>query len=120
MIAELLATIAAVPLCVYLLEGVTAVDMQYAVMVGVCLAAVNLILRAPLHFLTKPLGCLTLGIFGTVVDAVLVELCAYLADQYLLPGGFAVASFPWAIGVALCVNILRGVARLLFGHHHER
>ncbi len=114
MIAELLATVVAIPLCVYFMEGVTAANMEYAVMVGVCLAVVNLILRAPLHFLTKPLGCLTLGLFGTVVDAVLVELCAYLADQYLMPGGFAVASFLWALGVALCVNILRGIMRLLF------
>ena len=118
MIAEMLATIAAIPLCVYLMDGVTAADMQYAIMVGICLAVINLILRTPLHFLTKPLGCLTLGLFGTVVDAVLVEACTWVMDQYILPGGFAIASFPWAIGVAVCVNILRGIARLLFGHRH--
>lgn len=110
MLAEALAAVAAIPLSVYLLEGVTAVSMEYALMAGGVLAAINLVLRAPLHALTKPLGCVTMGLFGIVVDAALVELCAYLMRD-----GFQVASFAWALAAALIATALRSVARLLFG-----
>lgn len=110
MIVEALATMAAIPLCVYLFEGVSAPNMEFALMTGAVLAVVNLLLRAPLRFLAKPLGCLTLGLMGTVVDAVLVELCAYFMQE-----GFSIASFPWALAVALVVNVLRCLARLLLG-----
>lgn len=110
MLAEAIAALVAVPVCVHLLEGVTAVSMEYALMTGAALAVINLLLRAPLHALTKPLGCVTMGLFGTVVDAALVELCAYFMQE-----GFQVASFAWALAVALIVNVLRGGARLLFG-----
>ena len=109
MIVEALATMAAIPLCVYLFEGVSALNMEFALMTGAVLAVVNLLLRAPLRFLAKPLGCLTLGLMGTV-DAVLVELCAYFMQE-----GFFIASFPWALAVALVVNVLRCLARLLLG-----
>lgn len=109
MLAQAIATVAAVPVCVYLLEGVTAVSMEYALMTGAVLAVINLVLRAPLRFLTKPLGCVTMGLFGTVVDAALVELCAYFMQE-----GFHVASFAWALAAALIVNVLRGVLGRIF------
>ena len=38
MLAQAIATVAAIPVCVYLLEGVTAVSMEYALMTGAVLA----------------------------------------------------------------------------------
>lgn len=104
---QAVATIAAVYLSVQVLPGVTAAGDETAIAAGVLLAVMYLLLRPIARLLTKPLGCLTFGLIGTVVDAALVLLAARLIP------GFAVAGFVWAAAVALVINFLRGTVRLL-------
>jgi len=110
MLLEFVATVLAVPVCAYLLPGVWAAGNEQALQAGLVLGVIYLLLRGPLRFLTKPLGCITFGLMGTVVDALLVQLCAWWME-----GDFVVSSFTWAIAAALVVNVVQGAIRTLFG-----
>ena len=53
-----------------------------------------------LRLLTAPLGCLTLGLFGLVIDVGLIYLCGALVE------GFAVSGLLCAALTAVCVNAI--------------
>ena len=110
MLLEFVATVLAAPVCAYLLPGVHAASNQAALTAGLTLAVMYLLLRGPLHFLTKPLGCITFGLIGTVADALIVLFCGWWMD-----GAFQVDSFPWAIAAALVVNVVQGLIHMIFG-----
>lgn len=109
MIFRLIATAAGVPLSVYLLEGVNAGDWGQALIAGGALAAAYLVLRPLAKLITGALGLLTLGLLSILIDAWLVQLCAYA-----LPGRFMVESFGWALACAVIVNTLRCLVGGLF------
>lgn len=72
MFAEFLATVIALPVCIHLLPGLHCVSTTAAICAGAALGVIYLILRKPLHILTAPLGCISFGLFGTIVDAMLI------------------------------------------------
>lgn len=71
---------------------------------GAVLGAAQLVLRPLLRLITLPLGCLTLGLSGTLIDVGLIYLSAALVD------GFAVPSLLYALLTAALVNVVKGVA----------
>lgn len=115
MLLEFVATVLSVPVCTYLLPGVWAAGNEASLQAGLVLGVMYLLLRGPLRFLTKPLGCITFGLIGTVADALLVELCAWWME-----GAFVVDSFTWAIAAALVVNVAQGIIRLIFGNDRQK
>ena len=83
-------------------------DLELAVpylIVGAVLGIAQLILRPLLRFLTAPLGCLTLGLSGTVIDVGLIYLSAILLS-FELPG------LLYAVLTALLIN---GICALAAG-----
>ncbi len=92
-----------IPTCVKLLPGLLAADMMSAVAVGVLLGVAYLILRPILRLVTLPVGCLTFGLFNTVIDVALLYGCAALIE------GFAIESLIAALGTALLINLLSGI-----------
>ena len=58
------------------------------------------LLRPILRLLTAPLGCLTLGLFGLVIDVGLIYLCGALVE------GFAVSGLLCAALTAVCINAI--------------
>lgn len=70
------------------------------VMVGALLGVAHLLLRPVLRLLTAPLGCLTLGLFGLIIDVGLIYLCGALVK------GFAVSGLLCAALTAVCVNAI--------------
>jgi len=53
--------------------------------VGVLLGGARLLLRPVLRFLTAPLGCLTFGLFGFVIDVLLIYASAFLVAEFETP-----------------------------------
>lgn len=53
--------------------------------VGAVLGAAHLLLRPLLRIITAPLGCLTLGLSGTVIDVALIYLSAALVRELPAP-----------------------------------
>lgn len=69
-------------------------------LVGTLLGAAHLIVRPILRILSAPIGCLTLGLFGFVIDVALIYVCAYFIE------GFAVPSLLYASLTAFLINTI--------------
>lgn len=69
-----------------------------ALTTGALLGVAHLFLRPVLRLLTAPLGCLTLGLFGMVIDVGLLYLCAGLVN------GFTVPTPLYAVLTAMLIN----------------
>ncbi len=91
------------PTCVKLLDGFHADSLGDSLAVGVALGLVYVLIRPLLRLLTLPIGCLTLGLFGFVIDAGLILLCAQLFP------GFAVDGFGWALAAALFISMISAI-----------
>lgn len=94
----LLACMLAMPTAVALLPGIVADTPQQAVLAGALLGFAHLLLRPVLRILSAPIGCLTLGLFGMVIDVAMIYGCAYFVE------GFAVNNWTHAIMAAVLVN----------------
>lgn len=73
--------------------------------VGVLLGLAHLLLRPVLRLLTVPLGCMTLGLFGFVIDVGLIYAAALLVD------GFVPPTLLCAILTAILINVISAVVR---------
>ena len=72
--------------------------------VGTFLGIARLFLRPILRFLFAPLGCLTFGLFGLVIDIALIYGSACLVE------GFATPTLLYAVLTAIFINIVSAVA----------
>jgi putative membrane protein len=74
---------------------------------------VNALIRPILKFLTCPLIMLTLGLFTLVINALMLQLAAWLGRQFGI--GFYVAGFWPAILGALVISVVSFVLTMLIG-----
>lgn len=72
---------------------------------GAILGLAHLILRPLLRLITLPLGCLTLGLSGTLIDIALIYLSAGLVRD------FAVPSLLYAALTALLINVVSALIK---------
>ena len=66
--------------------------------VGAALGIAHLILRPVLRLITAPLGCLTFGLSGTVIDVALIYLSARVLPTFQVP------SLLYALLTAILIN----------------
>ena len=71
--------------------------------VGAILGIIHLLLRPILRLLSAPIGCITLGLSGLVIDVALIYLSAHFVDGFPTPG------LLYAILTALLINIICAV-----------
>lgn len=79
-------------------------SLRPALLVGGLLGLSHLLLRPVLRLVFAPVGCLTLGLFGLVIDVGLIYFCASFVE------GFRVPSFLYALLTALLINAICAVA----------
>lgn len=60
--------------------------LKPALVTGALLGLAHLVLRPILRVLCAPLGCLTFGLFGIVIDVGLLYGCDYLVEGFTVPG----------------------------------
>ena len=75
-----------------------------AIAVGALLGLAHIALRPLLRLLFAPIGCLTFGLFGLVIDVALIYLCAWRVPGFVVPG------FLYALLTALTINAVCAVA----------
>lgn len=75
-----------------------------ALTVGALLGVAHILLRPLLRFVTAPLGCLTFGLFGMVIDVGLLYGCARLVEGYAAPDLLTAAL------TALLINAICSIA----------
>lgn len=85
-------------------DGLDFNALRPAFMTGALLGVAHLILRPVLRLIFAPLGCLTLGLFGLVIDLGLIYLSDYFVE------GFAVPNFLYALLTALLINTICAIA----------
>lgn len=107
-IARFFGCVVAMPIAAAVLPGVHTASADAAWMAGLLLGVTYLILRPIVKFFISPLNCLTLGLIGFIVDALLIQLAA---NQTV---GFQVDDLLWAIATALLVSICRETMGALF------
>lgn len=93
------------PVFTYVLPGFQADSFFAAVCTGAVLAVMYLIARPILRLITKPLGCLTLGLIGLVIDLGLM----YAAD-YLI-SGFHILGIEAPVIASVVFNVLHLIIR---------
>ena len=79
-------------------------QIMAAATVGAFLGIAHIFLRPILRFVFAPLGCLTLGLFGMVIDVGLLYACDHLVADFTIPG------FLFALMTALTVNAICAIA----------
>ena len=75
-----------------------------ALVTGALLGVAHLVLRPVLRVVFAPVGCLTLGLFGLVIDVGLLYGCDYLVKDFEVPG------FLYALLTAMLINAVCAVA----------
>jgi len=93
-------------------------DWKTIVVVAFIFGLVNALIRPLLTLLTCPLVLLTLGLFTLVINALMLALTGWFAEQFHL--GFVVDGF-WAAFVgALVVSVVSWALTLIVGEGRER
>ncbi len=75
-----------------------------ALLTGALLGLAHLVLRPALRLLSAPVGCLTLGLFGLVIDVALLYGCGALVEGFTVPGPL------YALLTAFTINAICAVA----------
>jgi putative membrane protein len=113
MVVRLLISGVAVFLAVATVPGLEADSLGAGVAAVLVLTVLNLLLRPILLILTLPLIVLSFGLFLVVLNALLLELAAYVVK------GFTVTGFWPAVGGALVISIVTSILNLFTGDYRQ-
>lgn len=103
----------AVFLAVATVPGLEAESFSAGVAAVLVLTVLNLLLRPILLILTLPLIVFSLGLFLVVLNALLLELTAYVVK------GFTVTGFWPAVGGALVISVASSILNFLSGDNRQ-
>jgi len=103
----------AVFLAVATVPGIEADSLTAGVAAVLVLTVLNLLLRPVLLILTLPLIVVSFGLFLVILNALLLELTAYVVK------GFTVSGFWPAVGGAVVISIVTSVLNLLTGDYRQ-
>ena len=110
---RVLVTGIAVFLAVMIVPGLGVDSLRAGLAAVLVLTFLNLLVRPILLVLTLPLIVLSLGLFLIVVNALLLELTAYLVK------GFSVAGFWPAVGGAMVISLVTTILNAWTSDHRQ-
>ena len=84
--------------------NITLETLTPALVTGALLGIAHLVLRPVLRLISAPLGCLTLGLFGMVIDVGLIYFCGAMVRGFEVPGPL------YAVLTAVLINAVCAVA----------
>lgn len=79
----------AVMLVAWIIPGISVENFQSALLLSFIIAIINVLIRPILQFITLPINFLTLGIFGLILNALLLMLAGYFAPGVSIEGFLA-------------------------------
>ena len=88
------------------------------VVVALIFGLVNGTLGRVVRFISFPLYIITLGLFGLIVNGILIAVVAWLSD--LAGFGLAVGGFWWGVLAALVLSLLSGIMNALLGTRKKK
>ena len=87
-------------------------------LMAVIFGLVNALIRPLIKFLTCLINMITLGLFTLVINAAMLMLSGWIAQQFAL--GFEVRNFWWALLGALIISMVSFVLNLIFKKDDDR
>lgn len=91
----------------YILKnGIIMPDIITAIVVAFVISILNIFLRPLLIILTIPATIFSFGLFLIILNALIIELAAYIVPN------FEIKSFGWAIGFSLIMSIVTFLLQL--------
>ena len=107
-----LATMAAI----YIVPGIVAVGGSYMgpIMCSLALALVNALIRPIIEFLSLPVNILTLGLFGLIINAFMLQLAGSISRS-VFGAGIEISSFGSAFVGALIISIASAILGVVIG-----
>ncbi len=108
MITRLLLTALAVGITVMILPGVTCAPWYICIVVAAVLGLINTFVRPVVKLLALPINIITLGLFSLVINALMVELCAWVVS------GFEVSTFWWALLFSVILAVVNWALSKVF------
>ena len=114
-IVKLFLNAIAVVIVAYILPGVHIQDFWQALVLAALLSLLNASVKPLLIFLTIPATILSLGLFLLVINALIIEIAAWI-----LHPGFIVDSFWWALGFSILLSIVNGIFERLTIKSNQR
>lgn len=103
-IVKLFLNAIAVFIAASILPGVHVLDYWNCLLLAAVLALLNASVKPILIFLTIPATLVTLGLFLLVINAIIVEIAAWILSK-----GFTVDSFWWALLFAVVLSFINGI-----------
>jgi putative membrane protein len=94
----------AVVVVAYILPGVYLQDFWHALILAALLALLNASVKPVLIFLTIPATIFSLGLFLLVINALIIEIAAWIMEP-----GFEVRNFWWALLFSLLLSFVNGI-----------
>lgn len=89
---------------------VTPFDLWSLLLLGLIIGVIDAFVRPVVQLLSLPLTVLTLGLFQLVLNALLLELVAFIAPSHL-----QIDTFWWAVAGGVVLGIAHGILEALFG-----
>ena len=94
------------------------IDAGALLLVAVIFGIVNAVIKPIVAFFTCPLYVLTLGLFTFIVNALMLLLTSWLANQF--GGGFEVAGFWPALIGGIIISIVSTVLSIFVSENEDR
>lgn len=88
----------------YFISGIQVDSILVGVIVGACLAFINLVVKPVLSILTLPINIVTLGLFSLILNAGLFYLVSKVVS------GFTIETFMSAFWGALVISVINWFA----------
>lgn len=88
----------------YFISGIQVSSIVVGVIVGACLAFINMVVKPVLNILTLPINIVTLGLFSLILNAGLFYLVSKVVS------GFTIDSFVAAFWGALVISVINWFA----------
>ena len=98
----------AICLTPYIISGISVRSFVDALIAALILGILNIIRKPVLKILTLPINIITLGLFTLVINAILLEMVAWLIP------GFSIVSFWSAILGGLFISIVSWILGWIF------
>lgn len=89
-------------------------DLGTLALFAAVLAVLNTFVRPILKFLSIPITCMTAGLFGIVINAVMFLLAAFITNS-VGGGNFQVNGFLAAVIGAIAISVVSVVANIVVG-----
>ena len=110
-------TAIAVGAAVWLIPGISIINSEAWVgvaLTGLVLSLVNMSVKPILQLFSMPISVLTLGIFYLIINTLMLELAAWIANGFFA-AGFVISSFGSAFFASIVISIVSAIVNGIVG-----